>query len=65
MTTIEFCETSVGPATKKYNRYSQGFTENLMAVLGPKFYLWFLPLSLPKGDGLHFVVSDTEADRAD
>lgn len=55
MTTIEFCEKS----TKKYgyncSAYDRGPWRNFTAVLGENVWLWFLPLSMPIGNGLSFV----------
>eukprot|EP00419_Tripos_fusus_P044491 CAMPEP_0172823580 /NCGR_PEP_ID=MMETSP1075-20121228/17437_1 /TAXON_ID=2916 /ORGANISM="Ceratium fusus, Strain PA161109" /LENGTH=250 /DNA_ID=CAMNT_0013664741 /DNA_START=216 /DNA_END=968 /DNA_ORIENTATION=- len=54
MTTIEFCEKQT---RKGYDErvYDRGMMGNVMAVLGDHRLLWFLPLSLPSGDGLHFI----------
>lgn len=52
MTTLEFCEKSMKMAGYDSSIYSKGVYENICAVLGPKPLFWFLPCSLPKGDGL-------------
>lgn len=57
MTTIEFCEKNLSVAadkTKSPLSYDRGFSENIKAVLGPHWYLWFLPISPPEGSGLQF-----------
>jgi len=53
MTTIEFCEKQT---RKGYDEHihDRGMVGNIMAVLGDDPLLWFLPLSAPSGDGLHF-----------
>lgn len=64
MTTIEFCEKSL---PKKDNEkwaydasvYDLGVLGNVRAVLGNNVFLWFLPCSLPEGDGLNFVSDET------
>jgi hypothetical protein len=56
MTTIEFCEKNLS-ATADRNKspsYDKGFCVNIKAVLGPHWYLWFLPISPPEGTGLQF-----------
>lgn len=64
MTTIEFCEKSLGRkegATKNYDPsvYDHGLWGNIRTVLGNNALLWFLPCSLPAGDGLNFVSDET------
>lgn len=52
-TTIEFCEkTATG---SRESRYSIGFWGNLKATLGPRPYLWLLPVNPPDGDGISFT----------
>jgi len=52
MTTVEFCEKSLKKASYNSSQYSHGMYRNLCAVLGPNPLLWFVPVSLPKGDGV-------------
>jgi len=52
MTTVEFCEKSLKKASYNSSIYSQGMYKNICAVLGPSPFLWFFPVSLPKGDGV-------------
>mmetsp|Transcript_5762 Transcript_5762/g.16383 ORF Transcript_5762/g.16383 Transcript_5762/m.16383 type:complete len:365 (+) Transcript_5762:158-1252(+) len=64
MTTIEFCEKSLGRkegAVKNYDSsvYDHGFWGNIRTVLGNNALLWLLPCSLPTGDGLSFVSDET------
>lgn len=40
--------------------YNNGTYRNLSAVLGPNPFLWFLPCSPPKGDGLTFESPSTK-----
>jgi len=54
MTTIEFCEKQTRRGYDEYV-YDRGMIGNIMAVLGDHPLLWFLPLSPPSGDGLHFI----------
>lgn len=60
MTTIEFCERSIHRKSHR-STYNRGMLLNIMAVLGPKPRLWFLPISLPEGDGVHFGVEGDPA----
>mmetsp|Transcript_6781 Transcript_6781/g.21006 ORF Transcript_6781/g.21006 Transcript_6781/m.21006 type:complete len:326 (+) Transcript_6781:156-1133(+) len=76
MTTIEFCEKSSaapsragrdpGKAPAKPTSYDQGLAGNLAAVLGPRPWLWLLPICPPAGDGTFFPMPgdapDAEAD---
>jgi hypothetical protein len=62
MTTIEFCEknlqaspTLLQPSSKGGVSYNFGLLPNLKAVLGPRWWLWLLPLSPPEGAGLQFA----------
>lgn len=65
MTTIEFCEKSLPKKdSEKWSAYSasvydQGLLGNMRAVLGNNVFLWFLPCSVPQGDGLNFVSDET------
>mmetsp|Transcript_70783 Transcript_70783/g.124897 ORF Transcript_70783/g.124897 Transcript_70783/m.124897 type:complete len:364 (+) Transcript_70783:107-1198(+) len=62
MTTIEFCEKSTPKdgGSKTYDSvYDLGFCGNVRAVLGNNVFFWFLPLSLPEGDGMTFVCDET------
>merc|ERR1719333_1836195 len=52
MTTVEFCEKSLKKSSYNSSVYSQGTYRNICAILGPQPLLWFLPISLPEGDGL-------------
>jgi len=52
MTTVEFCEKSLKKASYNSSVYSHGAYGNICAVLGPKPWLWPLPVSMPEGDGL-------------
>jgi len=52
MTTLEFCEKSLKKASYSSSVYNEGLYHNICVVLGPKPLLWFLPMSLPEGDGL-------------
>ncbi|CAK9075512.1 Probable protein S-acyltransferase 16 (Probable palmitoyltransferase At3g09320) (Zinc finger DHHC domain-containing protein At3g09320) [Durusdinium trenchii] len=54
LTTIEFCEKS--STFSRSISYDQGLFENIRAVLGPRVFLWLLPVSPPSGDGLTFFV---------
>jgi len=63
MTTIEFCEKKMPKKEGKTDDggvsvYDCGPYKNTMTVLGPNPLLWFLPLSPPDGDGLHYVHAD-------
>jgi len=52
LTTIEFCEKSL---RKSFNsQYSQGCIQDIYNNLGPRWYLWLLPLSPPDGEGLYY-----------
>merc|ERR1712194_148209 len=60
MTTIEYCEKNTAdradraPVTSPYNL---GLYENIKQALGPRPYLWFLPIDPPLGDGIHHKVN--------
>jgi len=54
MTTVEFCEKSLKKASYNSSIYCHGLYGNICAVLGPNPALWFLPVSLPNGDGLEW-----------
>ena len=41
--------------------YSLGVRRNFTEVLGPKWYLWFIPYANSKGDGMHFTSEPTNA----
>lgn len=61
MTTIEFCEKNLsgasgapnGPGSKGVS-YDLGLPMNVKSVLGPHWWLWFLPVSPPEGSGVNF-----------
>lgn len=53
MTTIEFCEKQM-KQNWDASAYDRGPYGNICAVLGDNPLLWFLPLSPPSGDGMHF-----------
>jgi len=55
MTTIEFCEKAAGGAAAREGKpsYDQGAWENVLSVLGPRPWLWLLPLDPALGDGIH------------
>merc|ERR1719424_1609862 len=55
MTTVEFCEKSLKKSSYNSSVYSRGIFHNVCAVLGPNPVLWFLPISLPEGDGLDWT----------
>lgn len=61
MTTIEYCEKSTSDRAGKvpsYSPYNLGnHFENIKQVLGPRPYLWILPLDPPLGDGINHKVS--------
>jgi palmitoyltransferase ZDHHC2/15/20 len=61
MTTVEFCEKSLKKASYNSSIYSQGVYANICAVLGPQPLLWFVPISLPEGDGLSWGEADKAA----
>merc|ERR1719482_2400557 len=52
MTTVEFCEKSLKKTSYNSSAYSVGIYANICSVLGPEPWFWFLPFSLPLGDGL-------------
>merc|ERR1740117_872808 len=52
MTTVEFCEKSLKKQGYNASIYSLGSYANLCAVLGPQTLLWFLPVSMPVGNGI-------------
>lgn len=52
MTTVEFCEKSLKKQGYNASIYSLGSYANLCAVLGPQPLLWFLPVSMPVGNGI-------------
>jgi len=61
-TTMEFCEKTYRPSGGSHRGsntsiYDRGFLPNVRAVLGPSALLWFLPVSLPEGDGLSYAVA--------
>eukprot|EP00669_Euglena_mutabilis_P001761 TRINITY_DN12342_c0_g1_i1.p1 TRINITY_DN12342_c0_g1~~TRINITY_DN12342_c0_g1_i1.p1 ORF type:complete len:168 (-),score=47.28 TRINITY_DN12342_c0_g1_i1:43-546(-) len=57
-TTIEFLEkqdqlrTAAGDGGR--HLYDLGSRENLIALFGPEWYLWLLPVPTTPGDGVHF-----------
>lgn len=60
-TTIEFCEKTYMHAGGSHRGaaksiYARSLIDNIKAVLGEEVYLWFLPMSPPRGDGLSFPV---------
>merc|ERR1719263_2599761 len=59
MTTIDFCEKSLKRSSYDNELYDLGLWGNIKAVLGPNFFLFLLPLSPPKGDGLSYVTEAT------
>mmetsp|Transcript_64017 Transcript_64017/g.101545 ORF Transcript_64017/g.101545 Transcript_64017/m.101545 type:complete len:300 (+) Transcript_64017:91-990(+) len=66
MTTIEFCEKNLSVAADKSKTplsYDRGFITNIEAVLGPHWYLWFLPTSPPEGNGLQFTSAAGKFDK--
>jgi len=60
MTTIEFCEKTMSGDrnVRKTHSYNLGAQGNFRAVLGDNPLFWFLPMSPPSGDGVHFPSSD-------
>ncbi|CAJ1397720.1 unnamed protein product [Effrenium voratum] len=55
LTTIEFCEKmSIVANNSKSSKYDLGLYRNVTAVVGPRPWLWLLPLDPPVGDGLQF-----------
>lgn len=72
MTTIEFCEKNLSGASNSLGAtgadsggvsYNLGFHMNVKAVLGPRWHLWFLPVSLPEGTGISFPSAATMPNR--
>jgi len=59
MTTIEFCEKQSKKGGLTAAVYDRGLYGNICAVLGDRPLLWFVPLSLPSGDGLIFTDEST------
>lgn len=58
MTTIEFCEKNLSSdqfRSKSPVSYDTGLYMNVKAVLGPHWWLWFLPVSPPEGNGFSFT----------
>lgn len=41
------------------SNYSLGVKKNFTQVLGPKWYLWLIPYTNSKGDGIHFSMNNT------
>lgn len=56
MSTIEYCEKRSQLFPEGKPTYDKGYYKNVCAVLGPQPLLWFLPVSLPTGDGVHWQV---------
>jgi hypothetical protein len=55
MTTIEFMEKKDKLKTvDQVHLYDLGVKENLIAVFGRQWYLWWLPVYTTPGDGVHF-----------
>ncbi|GAW79979.1 palmitoyltransferase [Plasmodium gonderi] len=50
-TTLEFCV--IGKRDKR-SMYDLGVEENFKQVLGDQILMWFLPIGIPKGDGLFY-----------
>lgn len=61
MTTLDFCEKALRNRSYGPSIYSRGLYHNICDVLGPVPMLWFLPLSLPPGDGLSWPVREAAA----
>lgn len=57
MSTVEFCEKAMKNTSYDSSIYSLIFYNNVCNVLGPNPLLWFLPVSMPLGDGLVWVTS--------
>jgi len=57
MTTVEFCEKSLKKQGYNSSRYNHGLLTNICSVLGPEPAFWFLPMSLPEGEGISWSVS--------
>jgi len=58
MTTIEHCERRSHETPDAESNYDLGLYGNLKEVLGPRPWLWFLPVDPPSGDGISFRVKD-------
>jgi len=57
LSTIEFCEKTyrqLESGSAKGSIYDLGCMANVRAVLGENMLLWFLPVGLPRGDGLSY-----------
>jgi len=68
MTTIEFCEKKMPKGGKEQvpdqgSAYDLGWYGNIRGVLGPNPCMWFVPMSPPIGDGLHYVTPQTPLNR--
>mmetsp|Transcript_5156 Transcript_5156/g.12377 ORF Transcript_5156/g.12377 Transcript_5156/m.12377 type:complete len:549 (-) Transcript_5156:68-1714(-) len=61
MTTIEFCEKRGTSETETDNTspWDVGLLENVQSIMGNKWYMWFLPLGAPPGNGLDFPSRET------
>jgi len=60
MTTIEFCEKAMKRSGYNASQYDDGLYNNFKSVLGPRWWLWFLPLDGPDGDGIIFGQKHSE-----
>lgn len=58
LTTVELMEKRSNRSSTYSSLYSMGWYENICAVLGPRPLLWFLPMSLPTGNGLDWTSAD-------
>jgi len=62
MTTIEYCEKhsiESSGQTYKGSPYDRSVFENMKEVLGPRWYLWPIPIDRAVGDGIHYQVSSS------
>jgi len=60
MTTIEFCEKAMKRAGYNASQYDEGVYRNCQSVLGPRWWLWLVPIDPPNGDGLTFGQKPSE-----
>lgn len=60
LTIIEWCEKrSKLTGANTLSCYDRGWVGNIQIVLGKNPFFWLFPISLPKGDGLNFLVEES------
>mmetsp|Transcript_42571 Transcript_42571/g.77315 ORF Transcript_42571/g.77315 Transcript_42571/m.77315 type:complete len:566 (+) Transcript_42571:122-1819(+) len=60
MTTIEFCEKRGTSETEPDSPWDVGLLENVQSIMGKEWYMWFLPIGGPPGNGLDFASRPTQ-----